>query len=142
MPSAGWDFSLDGAGVRYYLIVRDNLTDGAMTKKLHCSFCGKSEDEIKKLAAGPSGIFICDECVGVCQAIMLGEEAGPNPAFDPKTWPKDRLLALLKPVNAATEAYREHLQMIVETLRGQDVSWGIIAQNLGVSRQTAWERFS
>ena len=47
-----------------------------MATKLHCSFCGKSEDEIKKLAAGPSGIFICDECVAVCQAIMQGEEAG------------------------------------------------------------------
>jgi len=136
------DFLLDGVGVRRYLTVRCNLTESAMAKKLHCSFCGKPDDEIKKLAAGPSGIFICDECVGVCQAIMLGEEAGLSQAFDPKTWPQDRLLALLKPVNAATEAYREHLQMIVETLRGKDVSWGIIAQNLGVSRQTAWERFS
>jgi|ERR1700730_1507735 hypothetical protein len=113
-----------------------------MATKLHCSFCGKSEDEIKKLAAGPSGIFICDECVAVCQAIMQGEEAGVSRAFDPKTWPKDRLLALLRPINATADAYREHLQTIVETLRAQDVSWGVIAKNLGVSRQTAWERFT
>jgi ATP-dependent protease Clp ATPase subunit len=112
-----------------------------MAKKLHCSFCGKSEDEIKKLAAGPSGIFICDECVEVCQAIMQGE-IGLNRAFDPKTWPKERLLALLGPLNATADSYREHLQTIVETLRAQDVSWGVIAKELGVSRQTAWERFS
>ena len=113
-----------------------------MTNKVHCSFCGKSEEDIKKLAAGPGGIHICDECVGVCQAIMHGEDAGVSRAFDPKTWPKDRLLALLTPMNAAAEAYREHLQTIVETLRAQDVSWGVIAKSLGVSRQTAWERFT
>jgi len=113
-----------------------------MPKQLHCSFCGKSANDIKKLAAGPSGIHICDECVGVCQAIMQGDEAGLSKTFDPRTWPKDRLLALLKPVNAAAESYREHLQTIVETLRTQDVSWGVIAQHLGVSRQTAWERFT
>ena len=113
-----------------------------MGKKLNCSFCGKSEDEIAKLAAGPSGIYICDECVGVCQAIMHGEGAGLSRAFDPKTWPKERLLALLGPVNAAADAYREHLQTIVETLRAQGVSWAVIAKSLGVSRQTAWERFA
>jgi ClpX C4-type zinc finger len=118
-----------------------NLTDGTMTK-LHCSFCGKSEDEIQKLAAGPSGIFICNECVGVCQAIMAGEGAGVSRAFDPRTWPKERLLALLRPVGATADAYREHLQIIVDTLRAQEVSWGEIANGLGVSRQTAWERFS
>ena len=110
--------------------------------KLHCSFCGKSEDEIQKLAAGPSGIFICNECVGVCQTIMAGEGAGVSRAFDPKTWPKERLLKLLGPVGATADAYREHLQIIVDTLRAQEVSWGEIANGLGVSRQTAWERFS
>jgi ATP-dependent protease Clp ATPase subunit len=113
-----------------------------MAKNLHCSFCGKSAEEVQKLAAGPGGIHICDECVAVCQAIMQGEGAGANPAFDPKTWPKERLIALLAPLNATAEAYREHLQTIVETLRGQDVSWAVIAKNLGVSRQTAWERFT
>lgn len=113
-----------------------------MTKQLHCSFCGKSEDEIKKLAAGPSGIYICDECVDVCRAIMQGEGSGVSRAFDPRTWPKERLLAFLGPVNSTADSYREHLQTIVETLRAQDTSWGEIAKGLGVSRQTAWERFA
>src|SRR5579862_7097061 len=99
-----------------------------MAKHLHCSFCGKSDDEVQKLAAGPGGIHICDECVAVCQAIMQGEGAGASRAFDPRTWPKERLLALLKPVDATVEAYREHLQMIVETLRAQEVSWAAIAK--------------
>ena len=113
-----------------------------MMKKLHCSFCGKSEAEVQKLVAGPGGIHICDECVAVCQALMQGESAGIGRAFDPKTWPQDRLLALLTPLNATVEAYRDHLQTVVETLRVQNVSWAIIAKKLGVSRQTAWERFS
>jgi hypothetical protein len=113
-----------------------------MTRKLHCSFCGKSEDEVRKLAAGPGGIHICDECVAVCQVIMAGEGEGPSRAFDPQTWPKERLLALLAPLSAAAEAHREHLQIVVDTLRAQAVSWGAIASALGVSRQTAWERFS
>jgi ATP-dependent protease Clp ATPase subunit len=113
-----------------------------MPVKLHCSFCGKSEDDIEKLAAGPGGIHICNECVAVCQVIMHGEGPAAPRAFDPTTWPKDRLLALLAPVNATAEAHRRHLQTIVETLRSQDVSWAAIAGRLGVSRQTAWERFT
>jgi hypothetical protein len=38
---------------------------------LHCSFCGKSQHEVSKLIAGPT-VFICDECVGLCTDIILG----------------------------------------------------------------------
>jgi hypothetical protein len=73
---------------------------------------------------------------------MQGEGAGVSRSFDPRTWPKDRLLALLAPINTTADSYREHLQTIVDTLRAKGVSWAVIARNLGVSRQTAWERFS
>ena len=39
---------------------------------LHCSFCGKSQHEVKKLIAGPNA-FICDECVGLCTDIIEEE---------------------------------------------------------------------
>jgi ATP-dependent Clp protease ATP-binding subunit ClpX len=110
-------------------------------RKLHCSFCGKSEREIEKLAAGPGGVRICNECVAVCTVIMSGEGPGLERSFDPKTWPKDRLLALLGPLNATSEAHRQHLQQVVDCLRAEEVSWADIGQGLGVSRQTAWERF-
>ena len=113
-----------------------------MPAKLHCSFCGKSEDEIAKLAAGPGGVHICDECVALCQVVMHGDGDGPGRAFDPATWPKERLVALLAPVNATVEAHREHLQAIVESLRGRGVSWAAIGAQLGISRQSAWERFT
>lgn len=41
-------------------------------KALHCSFCGKSQHEVKKLIAGPS-VFICDECVELCNDIIREE---------------------------------------------------------------------
>lgn len=72
---------------------------------------------------------------------MRGEGAAPSRVFDPMTWPKERLLALLGPLNATTEVHREHLQQVVTTLRSHDVSWSAIGEALGVSRQTAWERF-
>ena len=47
-------------------------------KVLYCSFCGKSQNEVKKLIAGPS-VFVCDECVELCNDIIR-EETQDNPA--------------------------------------------------------------
>ena len=38
-----------------------------------CSFCGKQQEQVRKLVAGPNGVFICDECVDVCSEIMEEE---------------------------------------------------------------------
>lgn len=43
---------------------------------LRCSFCGRTGDEVRKLVAGPN-VYICDECVEVCQHI-IEEELGPD----------------------------------------------------------------
>ncbi len=52
-------------------------------KLLYCSFCGKSQDEVRKLIAGPS-VFICDECVDLCNDIIREEiqEAEPQEESD------------------------------------------------------------
>ena len=42
-------------------------------KDIKCSFCGKSQDQVKKLIAGPEGVFICDECIEVCMEIVEDE---------------------------------------------------------------------
>ena len=42
-----------------------------------CSFCGKSQEEVRRLIAGPNGVYICDECVQLCQEIIQ-EEAPPR----------------------------------------------------------------
>ena len=56
---------------------------------LLCSFCGKSQDEVKKLIAGPS-VYICDECIQLCNEI-IAEEYGQETEMDEEA-------ALPKPV--------------------------------------------
>ncbi len=52
---------------------------GSSTEKnLYCSFCGKSQHEVKKLIAGPS-VFICDECIDLCNDIIRDEVAQDVP---------------------------------------------------------------
>lgn len=51
---------------------RDAKGDEAQAKLLYCSFCGKSQHEVRKLIAGPS-VFICDECVELCNDIIREE---------------------------------------------------------------------
>jgi ATP-dependent Clp protease ATP-binding subunit ClpX len=51
------------------------------TKINFCSFCGKPQGEVKKMIAGPAGVYICDSCVRVCKTIIdreLGEKVSPS----------------------------------------------------------------
>src|SRR3972149_6280765 len=48
----------------------------------HCSFCGKNQDQVKRLIAGPGAVYICDECVELCREIIDEEVSG---AIRPKT---------------------------------------------------------
>ena len=50
----------------------EETTSGDSGKLLYCSFCGKSQNEVRKLIAGPS-VFICDECVDLCNDIIREE---------------------------------------------------------------------
>ncbi|MFQ5380733.1 MAG: ClpX C4-type zinc finger protein, partial [Dehalococcoidia bacterium] len=45
----------------------------------HCSFCGKSQDQVRRLIAGPGAVYICDECVDLCREI-IDEESGGSTA--------------------------------------------------------------
>ena len=52
--------------------------------KIRCSFCGKTQNPVRKLIAGPNGAFICDECVDICQEIIVEEleDFGPQEDSD------------------------------------------------------------
>ncbi|QYR23355.1 ATP-dependent protease ATP-binding subunit ClpX [Paenibacillus sp. sptzw28] len=56
--------------------------------QLKCSFCGKSQDQVRKLVAGP-GVYICDECIELCTEIVE-EELGHEEELDLKDIPKPR----------------------------------------------------
>ena len=61
---------------------------GSDGKILYCSFCGKSQHEVRKLIAGPS-VYICDECVELCNDIIR-EELEETGARDREKLPKPR----------------------------------------------------
>ena len=44
--------------------------------KVRCSFCNKTEDQVRKLIAGPNGVFICDQCIGICSEIIEEDIGG------------------------------------------------------------------
>ena len=70
--------------------------------KVRCSFCQKTEDQVRKLIAGPDGkVFICDECIGICSEIME-EELNP---YDDEVLNSD--INLLKPeeIHAVLDDY-------------------------------------
>ena len=45
--------------------------------RIRCSFCGKTDDQVRKLIAGPDDTFICDECIGLCSEIINEELKQP-----------------------------------------------------------------
>ena len=44
------------------------------SKPVKCSFCGKTEDQVTRLVAGPAGVYICDKCIEICADIVFDEE--------------------------------------------------------------------
>ena len=59
--------------------------------RVRCSFCNKTQDQVRKLIAGPSGVYICDECVDIC-ADIIEEEYEEEPEVE------EMEINLLKPV--------------------------------------------
>lgn len=58
-----------------------NQGNGGKDKVLHCSFCGKSQHEVRKLIAGPS-VYVCDECVALCNEIIQEDPQNVTAATD------------------------------------------------------------
>ena len=57
-------------------------------EKKVCSFCGKDQSKVRKMVAGPGGVFICDECVELCSDIMFGDEKNAPQILTFETLPK------------------------------------------------------
>ncbi len=55
--------------------------DKKVDHTLYCSFCGKSQHEVKKLIAGPT-VFICDECIYLCFSIFASDESLDKRSLD------------------------------------------------------------
>jgi hypothetical protein len=113
-------------------------------KRVHrCSFCGKAQTDAKTLVAGP-GVFICDECVDLCQEIIDKQPRATTqntPSLLPDEVPTETLLKSLSRYNGAFASVDAAMQDAVDILREREVSWEMIGEALAVSRQAAWKRF-
>jgi len=112
------------------------------TKILYCTFCFKSQHEVKRLISGPFSVFICDECVELCNEIIAGRKPKSAKTGSVDDLPTERLLRHLQPIEDTLQGKGNQLQQIVDILRQREVSWAQIGAALGISRQSAWERFS
>ena len=109
---------------------------------LYCSFCFKSQHQVKVLVSGPGGIFICSECVEASNEVIAGRLPDVSKRPHDKDLPTERLLERLRPIEDTVQGKGNQLQWVVELLRSREVSWAQIGAALGISRQSAWERFT
>ncbi|MGI6153201.1 MAG: ATP-dependent Clp protease ATP-binding subunit ClpX [Christensenellaceae bacterium] len=81
-------------------------------KQLKCSFCGKQQDQVKRLIAGP-GVFICDECVELCSEI-IEEEFQETQKFEVQNYLKpDEIVAILNDYVIGQDKAKKHLAVAV-----------------------------
>ncbi len=109
---------------------------------LHCSFCNKDKDSVARMVAGP-GVYICNECVDLCQLVIAAEAGEAVREFAP--WheqPDDVLLANMVKTQAVIAQVDAAIHDHASVLRRRGVSWTRIGEALGVTKQAAWERFS
>jgi len=109
---------------------------------IYCSFCLKPQTEVRMLVAGGGGVHICDGCVDLCRAYMQGDQPDVSGFLPPEKLPSERLLDQLPAIEATVRGKGTQLQWVVDLLRSRKVSWAAIGAALGMSRQSAWERFS
>jgi ATP-dependent Clp protease ATP-binding subunit ClpX len=129
----------------------------ASPEALSCSFCAKSSLDVAKLVAGP-GVYICNECIDLCNQIILDEmnrkvsqadqavrPSTPDAPPTIKAWDglsDDELLAEMVRAHAAHQNVDRAVGLHVAALRARGVSWARVGEALGMTRQSAWERFS
>ena len=113
--------------------------DTTLKTKVNCSFCGKSQADVAKLIAGP-GVYICDECVVLCDNILDNQPLPEFPAMSEKS--DDEVLRDMVRIHGSHAQIDTAVATIVKELRRRGVTWSRIGEALGMSRQSAWERFS
>ena len=115
-----------------------------LREDIACSFCRKPQAQVARLVAGP-GVFICDECVGLCTELVALPSQG-SAKDQVASWEQnmsdDDLLGHLPRVAAAAAQVEQQLTGWVRQARSRGITWTRIGESLGMTRQSAWERFS
>jgi hypothetical protein len=107
-----------------------------------CSFCLRPNTEVSTLVAGP-GVFICNECVALSTTVIESKPRSPGRVAP---WQQESrledVLASLPRIAAAGVQVEQNLVEWVRRARTLGATWARIGDALGMTRQSAWERFS
>ncbi|GLZ41938.1 ClpX C4-type zinc finger protein [Actinokineospora sp. NBRC 105648] len=113
-----------------------------------CSFCRKPNTEVTTLVAGP-GVFICDGCVALAAQVIAGTrvaESAESSGSPVAPWELElsleAVLATLGSVAAAGAQAERNLGLWVAKARTLGATWSQVGEALGMTRQSAWERFA
>ena len=121
-------------------------TSAELRRDCACSFCRKGPDEVAKLVAGP-GVYICNECVGLSAETHYACHRRPRRR---SRWSRLGAAAvrrgttrtICRRVAAASAQVEQQLTGWVRQARSRGLTWTRIGEALGMTRQSAWERFS
>lgn len=120
----------------------------ATTEQLaSCSFCLKAHTDVETLVAGP-GVYICNECVALSSHLVASKPKSSKKKQVQRIAPwdaeagLDAVLASLPRVAQAGSQAEYILTQYVRKARELGATWAAIGQALGMTRQSAWERFS
>jgi hypothetical protein len=109
-----------------------------------CSFCLRPYTDVEVLVAGPA-VYVCNDCVDLCRQII---EQHPGKGTTPRVLPWEQadslhdVLGHLPKVAAARTQVEETLWGWVGRARSLGATWAQIGDALGMTRQSAWERFA
>jgi hypothetical protein len=117
--------------------------DSNLLDTTSCSFCAKLAPDVSRLIAGP-GVYICEVCVDKCVTIL---EAPKSETTNERVviWSEmndAELLNHLNRMNNAAGQVDRSMRDLVGELRSRSTPWARIGESLGITRQSAWGRFS
>jgi ATP-dependent Clp protease ATP-binding subunit ClpX len=108
-----------------------------------CSFCGRSQEEVDKLVAGAGvGLFICDQCIDLCKEIIEEASADLTRSIDLPGAPIEQAIQRMVALHQSRQQVDREAAAAVRGLRDRGVTWSRIGQALGMTKQSAWERYS
>jgi ATP-dependent Clp protease ATP-binding subunit ClpX len=107
--------------------------------EVRCSFCGKPDASIDRMIAGP-GVYICNECVGLCNQLLARESVAAFDVLEDKD--DEALLASMARLDNSRQQVADAVDAHARLLRARGVPWSRLGEALGISRQSAYQRFS
>ena len=122
-----------------------SMSTTAATKfAVNCSFCNKNNGQVKKLIAGP-GVYICDECIGLCNTILEDEakDSGESaPALSLDEAPVDQLVMILGAMARTANTMEERLGEWARKLAQRGVPLSTLATQVGMTEADTRARFN